>query len=308
MNKLWKWLVTGILSFVLVGMMIFCYSVISFHKGKRQSQTQVNTKKNESFSGDERTETGEITILLIGDDGRDEDEDGGRADTLMVANYNTATKEPKVLSIMRDAYVDVPGVGMDKINAAYAYGGAGLTKDVLNETFGLPINYYAAIDFNIFTKLIDDFFPDGVQVNAETALELDGVEIEPGEQIMDGNTLLQYARFRMDEEGDFGRVRRQQQVADCLIKQAKSGLPITQLPRLLGEAIGYVDTDVPYDILLDVGKNFLFGQIKELQTLSVPVEGSWSFNDYTPSGSVLEIDAWENRLAIEAFLANGEGQ
>lgn len=308
MSKLWKCLAVGVLSFVLVGMMIFCYSIVSFHKGKKQSQIQVNTKKNESFSGDERSETGEITVLLIGDDGRDEDEDGGRADTLMVANYHTSTKQPKILSIMRDAYVDIPDVGMDKINAAYAYGGAGLTKEVLNETFGLPINYYAAIDFNIFTKLIDDFFPEGVRIDAETALELDGVEIQPGEQIMDGYTLLQYARFRMDGEGDFGRVRRQQQVADCLIKQAKSSLPITQLPRLLGEAMGYVDTDVPYDVLLDVGKNFLFGQIQELQTLSVPVEGSWLFNDYTPSGSVLEIDAWENRLAIEAFLTNGAEQ
>ncbi|MGL4698105.1 LCP family protein [Enterococcus larvae] len=308
MNKRWKWVVTGLLSFLLIGMTIFCYSVVSFHKGKKQSQAQVNTKKNETFTGDERPETGEITVLLIGDDGREDDDDGGRSDTLMVVNYDTSAKEPKVISIMRDVYVSIPDVGLDKINAAYAYGGAALTKDVLNDSFGLSINYYAAIDFKVFTQLIDDFFPEGVEIDAETALELDGVEIEPGEQIMDGNTVLQYARYRMDGEGDFGRVRRQQQVADSLIKQAKSGLPIARLPRLLGEAVGYVDTDLPYDVLLDVGTSFLFGTIKELQTLSIPVEGSWDFNDYTPSGSVLEIDEEKNRTAIETFLTNGEVQ
>ncbi|WP_086350738.1 LCP family protein [Candidatus Enterococcus clewellii] len=306
MKKRWQWLIVCLLSLFLAAVLFFCYSVINFHKGKKQSQLQVNTKKNESFLGDERSETGEITVLLIGDDGREDDEDGGRSDTLMVLNYDTTKKEPKVISIMRDVYVNIPGVGMDKINAAYAYGGAALTKEVINDSFGLPINYYAAIDFKIFNQLIDDFFSEGVQIDAETSFELDGVEINQGEQLMDGYSLLQYARFRMDGEGDFGRVRRQQQVADSLIKQAKSGLPIARLPRLLGAAIGYVDTDLPYDVLLDVGKNFLFGQIGELQTLLVPVEGSWMFNDYTPSGSVLEIDTVENQLAIETFLRVGE--
>jgi len=246
--------------------------------------------------------------MIIGNDSRDDDEDEGRSDTLMVAHYNTKTKQPKLISIMRDSYVTVPGHGLDKINAAYAYGGAQLTKETLNDSFGLPINYYAVMDFEKFTMLINDLYPKGVKINVEKDINLDGVDLKKGEQVLDGNSLLQYARFRMDAEGDFGRIRRQQQVMDALVEQSKDLIPILQLPKVAGEALGYMDTNIPTSLIVDLAKDFLLGQVKPLETLSVPVEGSWNFNDYTDAGSVLEIDEQENAQAIDKFLKNNENE
>ncbi|MBO0472482.1 hypothetical protein IGL98_002123 [Enterococcus sp. DIV0840] len=300
-----KFLICMILFVLLIFTGIGSYTAINFHNGKKIAQSQVNKSKNTNFSGDQQTNMKEITIMLIGDDGREDDEDGGRADTLMVAHYNSETKQPKLVSIMRDSYVSIPGHGLEKINAAYAYGGAELTRKVLNDSFGLPINYYISADFNNFIRLINELYPKGIEIDAEKDINLDNVDIKKGKQTMDGNTLLQYARFRMDEEGDFGRVRRQQQVMDALAKQSKDAVSFLQLPKIAGEAVGYLDTNIPTDLLVDLAKDFLTGNVKSLETLSVPVKGSWSFNDYTDAGSVLEIDEKQNQEAIHNFLNDG---
>lgn len=300
-----KFLICILLSIILLLTGIGSYTAITFHNGKKMALSQVNKTKNNNFSGDQQTNTKEITIMLIGDDGREDDEDGGRADTLMVAHYNSETKQPKLISIMRDSYVSIPGHGLEKINAAYAYGGAELTRKVLNDSFGLPINYYISADFNNFIRLINELYPKGIEIDAEKDINLDNVDIKKGKQIMDGNTLLQYARFRMDEEGDFGRVRRQQQVMDALATQSKDAVAFMQLPKIAGEAVGYLDTNIPSDLLVDLAKDFLTGKVKNLETLSVPVKGSWAFNDYTDAGSVLEVDEKQNTLAIQDFLNDG---
>lgn len=308
MKKATKVSVFIILSILLVISAVGSYVAISFNNGKKSAESQVNNTMNNNFSGDKQTNTKEISIMFIGDDGRKDDGDEGRADTLMVGHYNSKTKQPKLISIMRDSYVNIPNYGMDKINAAYAYGGAQLTKNVLNDSFNLPINYYAVVDFNNFVKLIDDIYPKGVEIEAEKDINLDGVDILKGKQTMDGHTLLQYARFRKDEESDFGRVRRQQQVMNALAQQAKNAVPILELPKIAGEAVGYLDTNIPSDLLIDLAKDFLSGKVKNLETLSVPVEGTWDFNDYTEAGSVIEIDPVPNAQAVQAFLANGEKQ
>lgn len=118
---------------------------------------------------------------------------------------------------------------------------------------------------------------------------------------MDGNTLLQYARFREDAEGDFGRIRRQQQVIKAISKQLKDVTSILKLPKAIGQLLGSIKTNLPESVLIDCGIDFLKDD-KPIDTLSVPVEGSWNFNDYTPSGSVLELDLEKNQLAINQFL------
>ncbi|MGC6768426.1 LCP family protein [Enterococcus sp. LJL128] len=279
-----------------------CYAALTFFSAKETAEAKAIVTKNKDFTGDNQESDKELTIMLIGTDTRDDDEDDGRSDTLMIAHYDTQTKQPKLISIMRDSFVNIPGYGLDKINAAYAYGGAKLTKEVLNESFGIPINYYAVIDFSQFSEMVDELYTDGVEINAEKDINLDGVDIYAGKQKMDGNTLLQYARFRMDEEGDFGRIRRQQQVMNALADQSKDLVPILKLPKVAGEAVGKVDTNVPTDLIIDLAKDFLLGKVKSLESLSVPVEGSWDFNDYTSSGSVIEIDEAANAQAIKEFL------
>lgn len=118
---------------------------------------------------------------------------------------------------------------------------------------------------------------------------------------MDGNTLLQYARFREAEEGDFGRIRRQQQVIKALSSQLKDVTSILKLPKAVGKLLGSIKTNLPESVLIDCGLDFL-NEDKKIATLSVPVDGSWDFNNDTPSGSVLELDLTKNQEALKQFL------
>ena len=236
-----------------------------------------------------------LNVALIGSDARSKDENG-RSDSL--------TQQAKLISIMRDSYVDIPGYGMDKINAAYSYGGVDLLNQTLKENFKFEAPYYASITFQDFIDCVNELFPDGVKIDAEKSLDLDGVYIKKGKQVMDGNTLLQYARFREDEEGDFGRIRRQQQVIKAISQQLKDVTSIFKLPKAVGKLLGSIQTNLPESVLLDCGMDFLKDDNKKIDTLSVPVDGSWDFNDNTPSGSVLELDLTKNQEAIKKFLNN----
>ncbi|MEI5989510.1 LCP family protein [Enterococcus crotali] len=301
MKKSVKIMIITLLSILLIVVSAGCYAAISFQTAKEESESKL-PNKNQNFTGDEQASDKELTVMVVGNDSRDDDEDQGRSDTLMVAHYDGKTKQPKLVSIMRDSYVTFPDGGQDKINAAYAYGGAQMTKDVIKTNFGLPINYYVVMDFKEFSDIIDELYPKGVTIDSEKDINLDGVDILKGKQTLHGNSLLQYARFRMDEEGDFGRIRRQQQVMDALVEQSKDLIPVWELPQVAGKMVGKIDTNVPTSLLIDLAKDFLSGKVKPLKSLSVPVEGSWNFNDYTESGSVIELDEQKNAEAIQDFM------
>ncbi|RCF99933.1 LytR family transcriptional regulator, partial [Enterococcus faecium] len=179
-----------------------------------------------------------------------------------------------------------------------------LLNQTLKENFKFEAPYYASITFQDFIDCVNELFPGGVKIDAEKSLDLDGVYINKGEQVMDGNTLLQYARFREDKEGDFGRIRRQQQVIKAISQQLKDVTSIFKLPKAVGKLLGSIQTNLPESVLLDCGMDFLKDNNKKIDTLSVPVDGSWDFNDNTPSGSVLELDLTKNQEAIKKFLNN----
>lgn len=294
--RVFKRLILIILGVLLV---FECYLIFSFLQGY-ESTKNAQSKQTIPFNGEEAPDQNDLNILIIGTDSRGEDR--GRSDSLMVAHYDQKRKQPKLISIMRDSYVDIPGYGKDKINAAYSYGGIELVRKTLKENFDLPIEYYVTIDFDHFKEAIDNLFPKGVTIDAEKDLDLDQVFIKAGKQKMDGNTLLQYSRFREDEEGDFGRIRRQQQVLSAISQQVTNVTSLSKLPKTTGKLLGYVDTNLSESTILSVGKDFALGDTKKIETLAVPIDKTWEFNNYTPSGSVLELDTEENAKAIQTFL------
>lgn len=294
--KVFKRVILIILGLLLV---FECYLIFSFLQGY-ESTKNAQSKQTIPFNGEEAPDQNDLNILIIGTDSRGEDR--GRSDSLMVAHYDQKKKQPKLISIMRDSYVDIPGHGKDKINAAYSYGGIELVRKTLKENFDLPIEYYVTINFDHFKEAIDSLFPKGVTIDAEKDLDLDQVFIKAGKQKMDGNTLLQYSRFREDEEGDFGRIRRQQQVLSAISQQVTNVTSLSKLPKTTGKLLGYVDTNLSESTILSVGKDFALGDTKKIETLAVPIDKTWEFNNNTPSGSVLELDTEANAKAIQTFL------
>lgn len=286
---------------ILCVLLLLVLAIGFFFKGKNNAENDTSLPKEEieAFNG-VQSSNGAHNILILGSDTRGED--AGRADTIMVLQLDGPSKKTKLISFMRDTFVDIPGVEANKINAAYAYGGAELVRETLAQNFNIDCQYYAKVDFQSFEKIIDAMFPNGVQLDAEKEINLDGVDIAAGSQKMNGHVLLQYARFRMDEEGDFGRVRRQQEVMSAVISQLKNPFNLIRTPEALGLLVGYISTDIPTSFMVKNGPSVLLKGSGNIDRLTVPVDDSWEYAEYDYAGSVLEIDLQKNQNAIENFL------
>lgn len=287
---------------LLFFVLLIVLAVGFFFKGKSYAENDTSLPKEaiETFNG-VKSANGANNILILGSDTRGED--SGRADTIMVLQLDGPSKKPKLISFMRDTFVDIPGYDANKINTAYALGGADLVRQTLAENFNIQCRYYAKVDFQSFEKIVDAMFPSGVKIDAEKDLDLDGVNISKGSQKMDGHTLLQYSRFRMDEEGDFGRVRRQQQVMNAVMSQLKNPLALLRAPESLGRLVGYMSMDIPTSFMVKNGPSLLLKGSGGVERLTVPVENSWSYGDSYYAGSILQIDDLAmNQTAIQNFL------
>jgi len=276
-------------------------SVFQFYQGKSQAGKGFETDGNLTFNG-KAPNIDNINVLLLGSDSRGEKH--ARTDSIMIAHYNGKTNTPKVVSIMRDTYVDIPGHGKNKINAAYAFGGPELLRQTIKENFDIDIQYYAIVDFKGFEKMVDIVAPDGIEVDIPYKMSHGlGLTLYPGKQKLHGKELLGYVRFRHDRESDFGRVRRQQEVIGKLKEEAISVSSIVKLPKLLGTMDPYLDSNVPNMTLLSIGTDFVTKQAGKIESLRIPVDGSYEDARYENAGSVLKIDLDKNKEAMQDFLS-----
>ncbi|MFB6499618.1 LCP family protein [Bacillus haynesii] len=276
------------------------YTYFEYKKGLSESDGDFKEDGQFEFNG-EGSDLDEVNILVLGIDSRGEDH--SRSDSMMVIHYNKKQKQPKLISIMRDSYVDIPGYDKQKVNAAYAYGGPELVRKTLKESFDLDINYYAIIDFKGFAKIVDAVAPDGIEVDVPKKMSYGiGMTLQPGKQVLHGDRLLGYVRFRHDRESDFGRVRRQQEVFSKLQKEAVSIGNIAQLPKLWGLVDPYIETNIPNGVIFSLGKDFLLGSVKETKSFRLPIDGSFTNKDDPTYGAVLDLDLEQNKEELKRFL------
>jgi LCP family protein required for cell wall assembly len=195
-----------------------------------------------------------VTLLFMGLDYRNCDakenfstcdtSSASRTDSMMLVTVDPASKTAGMLSIPRDLWVQVPGFDYAKINTAYflgeAYkvpgGGPALAMQTVQEFLGVPIQYYAQVDFNSFVKIIDTM--GGLDMHIKERIKVGAIGkpsfyIEPGVQTLNGETVLGYARNRYTEGGDFDRARRQQEVILAIRQQV---LQFNMLPMLVTKA------------------------------------------------------------------------
>lgn len=161
----------------------------------------------------EEIKTKSVNIAIIGSDERESE--NSRSDILMVIQFDPLKQKFIMISVPRDTRVEIPGFHTDKINHAYAYGGAELSVDTLEKLFNTSIDYYIKISFEDFKNIIDSL--GGVEINAFKDFD-DGknVIVTQGQNVLNGNQALFYVRYRGDSEGDFGRIKRQQEVIQSL--------------------------------------------------------------------------------------------
>ncbi len=235
-------------------------------------------KEAHAFQG-ETNKKDAVNVLLLGSDSRGEEQ--ARTDTIMVAHYNPKTHQVKLISLMRDMYVTVPGYGKQKLNAAFTYGGPELLRETIKENFGLDLHYYAIVDFKGFEKVVDLLVPNGIEVDIPYEMS-DGIDmtLEKGTQQLHGKELLGYVRFRQDRLSDFGRVQRQQEVISKLKEEAVGLHSVVKLPELLDLLNTYIDTNIDTSTLLTIGKDILTNKSGEIDTLRIPEDGSFQNKRY----------------------------
>lgn len=276
------------------------YMYVQYQSGYKLAEENTESEPV-SFDGD--PENPEYSnILIMGIDSRGEEK--SRTDTMMLLSHNKKTDEVKLTSFMRDIYADIPGYQSYKLNTAYYLGGADLLAETLRSMFGVEIHHYALVDFSNFEQMVDIAAPDGVEIDVEKDMsELIGVSLEQGVHDLNGKELLGYARFRADNEGDFGRVRRQQQVLAAMKDELISPSAIPHYPKLAGAVRGYVQTDVSTADQVKLAVQLALKGGGDMERLTVPVEGSYSYGSYAHAGSVLDIDVEQNKQALSEFLS-----
>ena len=218
-------------------------------------------------------------IVVLGVDERSDDV--GRSDTLFVVMFDSSNKSASLLSVPRDTRVRIDGHGWDKINHAYAYGGRELTQKTVEELLGIKINNYVMVDFKGFTGLVDAI--GGIDIDVEKDMYYhdtwDGftVDLKKGRQHLDGKTAIQYVRFR-DEEGDIGRIRRQQHFLMAVYDKITSADMLLHIPGLAKQLTSMVKTDMPLGDMIDLGRA-LHSMVKEKGLSMAMVPGTPKYID-----------------------------
>jgi LCP family protein required for cell wall assembly len=214
-----------------------------------------------------------ITVLVIGLDFRDwsAGEGAPRSDTMILLTIDPLTKTAGIMSIPRDMWVNIPGFGYGRINMAYSQGegsqlpggGPELARKTVEQFIGVPIQYYAQIDFGTFVQFID--LIGGIDVHVTETLRLDQIGSGQdkikltccGMRHLRGDVALAYVRYRKDKEGDVARARRQQ---EAIIAIRNKVLSPETFPVLVANAQQFyeqlsagINTNMPFDTALRLG-------------------------------------------------------
>jgi LCP family protein required for cell wall assembly len=211
-----------------------------------------------------------ITVLVMGLDYRDWEAGNGapRTDTMMLVTIDPVAKTAGMLSIPRDLWVEIPGFEHNRINTAYFLGesynlpggGPQLAMKTVENLLGVPVNYYAVVEFSAFERMIDEI--GGVDVLVPERVKISPLGrrskwLEAKAYHLDGADALAYARARKTEGGDFDRAQRQQQVMmavrDRVVGVNMIPTLITRAPALYQELAQGVKTNLSFDQMMSLG-------------------------------------------------------
>lgn len=262
------------------------------------------------------TITNRVNVLIMGIDRRPKESCPCRTDTMMLATLDPRTLTGAVLTIPRDLYVSIPGVGNDRINTANAYGdsrklpggGPALAEKTVEQTLGRPVHHYIIVDFAGFRKIVDQL--NGIDIVVPKAIDdplypddrygYRPIYIPAGNVHMNGELALEYARTR-HADSDFGRMKRQVQVLLAIRQKALQLNVLPQLPGLLQTLWGTVQTDMtPQDVIALAA---IASMVKTENIKSASIDDTMTTNYRTSAGAaVLQPDRVKIAQLVDQLL------
>jgi len=228
-------------------------------------------------------ETGTLNYVLLGSDSRDPGNEGnGRSDTIMLVHLNAKRTKAYIVSFPRDMYVNIPGYGRNKINAAFAFGGTPLAVRTLESLTGVRMDHVALIDFEGFIRLTQDLH--GVTVMNKTAFSSHGFDFPTGKITISGEEALWFVRERHQlPGGDLDRAENQRNVIKAIVQKGLSAKVISDpatFTTFLGNVAKYltVDNDLSDDEITRTAHSLrLTG--KDVDLLQAPISGYGTSRD-----------------------------
>lgn len=251
------------------GICVMFASAVMTINSTEAPEAQVRPLSKASVSAEHRDLKGPIkmdsegytNIALFGVDSRSRNLGRGtRTDSIIVASINNRTKEVRLVSVYRDTLLNIGKQGLQKCNAAYAYGGPEQAVKMLEKNLDLSISRYITVDFRCLVKMIDsvggikmtisDKEADAMRPFIEETGRVAGVDSKAlkkgGTYQMDGVQAVTYARIRKLDGGDFARAERQRKVLSLLSERLKD-CNILQLAGIIKDCLPYVKTDFTMD-------------------------------------------------------------
>ncbi|SCX83967.1 transcriptional attenuator, LytR family [Lachnospiraceae bacterium XPB1003] len=310
----------GLITFLVILLILCAIPFCLVYAAVDYAYDRMTYKEIESVADEKVQENGVINILLIGNDSREDGEDG-RSDAMILVSVSSKTGKILFTSLLRDIYVSIPGHDDNRLNAAYSIGGPELLMQTVEENFDIPVNRYVLVNFDAFAGVVDavggvdlDLTNDEVKwVNAylnEYNL-LHGQDIKTGYMDenasgnlhLNGPQALAYTRNRKIGT-DFGRTERQRKVINAVIEALPSAL-MTNGPEVIDEFCGHLTTNLTksecYMLALQGWKLKLY----ERSSGSIPLEGTWG--DMRARGmAVLDIDFDKNKAYLQENLYKSE--
>ena len=252
-----------------------------------------------------------------------------RTDTLFVMTLDLINKKATMLSIPRDTYTHIAGTHTTtKINAAYSTGGPERTVATVNEFLGTNATHYLVLNIDATKKMVDAL--GGVDVDVEHPMHYHdkwghlSIDLQPGEQHLDGNSAVSFARYRhpdagkqpTPEDGDERRMYRQHVLMRAMVDKAKTFANVAQAPQLIDVAMSTIRTDFTRQQLFDIAAIFKRVQQSDIQTASIPGEdfrgpgGAWDYAikpevAHAYANWLIKGDETASRSLVPVIVKNG---
>ncbi len=288
------WWIIGILLLLVVGAGVVAVSYLSglastFDNDTQRFETtfpEAETRPSKAPAEEGKEEP--LNILLLGADsggGSGESEDlpgvpqSGRSDTMMWVHIPGDREAVYVMSIMRDLWVEIPGEGTHKLNAAYSFGGVPKTIQTLEGMFDTRIDHVAAVDMAGFEGLVDTLGGVDITVPESFRAGNGGKSFQAGPQHMDGDTALSFVRERYAfADGDYSRVRNQQLFLKAVAQKVMTPQTLTNPVRISDMVSGlspYLTLDETLDAgeLVSIGRTMTDVRADDLEMFTVPTDG-----------------------------------
>lgn len=269
-----------------------------------------------------------VNVLLVGADKNNDEQDEDverRSDSMMIATLDVKHNKLKITSLMRDMYVEIPGHGGNKLNAAYMFGGIELLYETLAKNFGISVDGYAEVNFDAFVNVIDEIGGIEVDLTESEATHLRSTNyikrrkyraVKPGKQIFNGYQALGYCRIRHGKRqpdgslppvysksgkaDDYGRTERQRLTMAAVLKKVKT-LSVDEWMELVEVVLPNITTDLSKKKIYTYMMSVIQMGTTELHQFSLPVEGSYT--GQTINGqSCLVPDLDVNKAALKKFI------